>query len=196
MTVWIISCALNVSDCENRFCSLMLCRFYTIVYFDHMFLVLKQQRIVLKMLCCVLLPCKKIFSNHSITGCWMTEVMFFFSCHKGIISGAGIMHICMLGKEGLLHLCVQSPCGMRKSFPVLFLSCWCFAVIWKASISTQEVCGTENTHVKHLCLELVYHWWTLSSECLFTALWKNTLFRLLLIIVFKSPTYNVSIFKE
>lgn len=29
----------------------------------------------------------------------MTEVMFFF-CHKRIISTAGIMHMCMSGKEG------------------------------------------------------------------------------------------------
>lgn len=55
----------------------------------------------------------------------MTEVMFFF-CHKGIISTTGIMHICMLGKEGFYHLHVESPCGMRKSFPLLFFF---FAVV-------------------------------------------------------------------
>lgn len=77
----------------------------------------------------VFLPCKKIFSNHSITGCWVTEVMFFF-CHKGIISTAGIMHVCMLGKEGFYHLRVESPCGMKKSFPLIIFVVVIVAVIF------------------------------------------------------------------
>lgn len=50
----------------------------------------------------------------------MTEVMFFFFCHKGIISTIGIMHICLLGKEGFFFTIsmLTSLCGMRKSFPL------------------------------------------------------------------------------
>lgn len=65
----------------------------------------------------------------------MTEVMFFF-CHKGIISTIGIMHICMLGKEVFFfyHLHVESPCGMKKSFPLFFI----FVVVIVAVISLKN----------------------------------------------------------
>lgn len=47
------------------------------------------------------------------------------------------MHICMWGKEGFYHLHVESPCGMKKSFPLIFfIVVVIVAVFFKKSISS------------------------------------------------------------
>lgn len=119
-----ISCGLNVNGCENSLWSFTSRRFMPLSIFTICFQCQSSRELYWRFFV-VFLPCKKIFSNHSITGCWMTEVMFFF-CHKGIISTAGIMHICMSGKESFYHLHVKKVhVAWGNLFPNFYFCCCC-----------------------------------------------------------------------
>lgn len=60
----------------------------------------------------------------------------FFFCHKGIISTAGIMHICLLGKEGFYHLHVEKSMWHEEIFSlILFLLLLLLSLKKKKSIN-------------------------------------------------------------